>query len=175
MRQVAICRRISGLSEAEEFAHLCRFVGTGLSDPDVVNQGRAQRYSFGSLDHHDGLELATALFEVAPRCLPFRVELLEKHPDSEQLILPVGGVGHWIIVMAPDQEGVPDLDQLRAVRLGPQQGVIYARNVWHLPIFFEGDAAGVFLVQSFKSGQPRDCIELALRDQSFLLGEGTTD
>jgi ureidoglycolate lyase len=160
----------SAAERAGTLAPLCRLLSTGLSNPDIVNQGRGRRHSFGGLRHASGLQLATAIFEVAPRALPLRVDLLECHPNSEQLILPVHGVAEWVVVVAPDRAGEPDLDGLRAVRLSGAQGVIYAQGTWHLPIFHEGPQTGQFLVQSMKAGNPQDCVERGLGKHGFMIG-----
>jgi ureidoglycolate lyase len=160
---------LSAMECADALAPLCRLLSTGLQDPDIVNQGRARRHSFGGLEHAPGLQLATAIFEVAPRALPFQVDLLERHPNSDQLILPLRDVDSWVVLAAPDRNGGPDLQRLRAVRLSGAQGVVYARGTWHLPIFHEGPTTGQFLVQSMKAGNPDDCVEQELNARGFTL------
>ncbi|APW38265.1 hypothetical protein RD110_14555 [Rhodoferax koreense] len=63
--------------------------------------------------------------------LPLELKALERHPFSTQTFLPVNGCGFLVVVCHADADGEPDLATLRAFEAAPDQGVTYARNVWH--------------------------------------------
>lgn len=63
--------------------------------------------------------------------LPLDLKALERHPFSTQTFLPLNGCGYIVVVCHADAEGRPDLVTLRAFEAAPDQGVTYARNVWH--------------------------------------------
>jgi ureidoglycolate lyase len=62
---------------------------------------------------------------------PVNLRALERHPFSTQTFLPVNGCAYLVVVCQADAEGQPDLATLRAFEAAPDQGVTYARNVWH--------------------------------------------
>lgn len=62
--------------------------------------------------------------------LPLLLSALERHPYSAQSFLPIN-VPYIVVVCQPDAVGKPDLDTLQAFSATAQQGVTYARNVWH--------------------------------------------
>lgn len=62
--------------------------------------------------------------------LPLSLSALERHPYSAQTFLPINAP-YIVVVCQPDAAGRPDLDTLQAFRATAQQGVTYARDVWH--------------------------------------------
>jgi ureidoglycolate lyase len=114
------------------------------------------------------LDLAVSLFEAAPQTLPFQVDLLEMHPKTEQLIMPLRlSSSGWIVLVAPDQDAVPDLGGAIALHLHPDEGIVYRAGVWHLPIFLKGEAPGLFLVQSMQDHRADDCVEYPLGSRAI--------
>jgi len=63
--------------------------------------------------------------------LPLDLKAMERHPFSTQTFLPVNGCGYIVVVCHADADGQPDLATLRAFEAASDQGVTYARNVWH--------------------------------------------
>ena len=99
------------------------------------------------------------MFVVSGNVLPFEVDVLEMHPRTEQMILPLDAANGWIVLVAPDLGAAPDLNRAVAVQLRPQEGIVYGKAVWHLPVWHEGATTGLFLVQSMQDGTPADCVE----------------
>lgn len=66
-----------------------------------------------------------------PVQLPLDLKAMERHPFSTQTFLPVNGCAYLVVVCHADADGQPDLATLRAFEAAPDQGVTYARNVWH--------------------------------------------
>ncbi len=62
--------------------------------------------------------------------LPLTLRTLERHPYSAQTFLPIDAP-YIVVVCHPDAAGQPDVDTLQAFHATADQGVTYARNVWH--------------------------------------------
>jgi ureidoglycolate lyase len=56
---------------------------------------------------------------------------LECHPHSSQSFIPMNA-GRWLVVVAPDALGRPDMRQALAFIAGPSQGITFRPGVWHL-------------------------------------------
>lgn len=97
-------------------------------DPDkLINQGLCGRFhDLARLD----VEGATgiSLFQSKSFSLPFKLEMMERHPHGSQAFLPMQQ-GHYLVVLAEDDNGAPGTP--RAYVAGEGQGVNIGRNVWH--------------------------------------------
>lgn len=62
--------------------------------------------------------------------LPLTLRMLERHPYSAQSFLPIDSP-YIVVVCHADEAGQPDVDTLQAFHATAEQGVTYARNVWH--------------------------------------------
>ena len=62
--------------------------------------------------------------------LPMTLRTLERHPYSAQTFLPINAP-YLVVVCHSDEAGQPDTTTLQAFHATAQQGVTYARNVWH--------------------------------------------
>ncbi|WP_319545196.1 ureidoglycolate lyase [Ruegeria conchae] len=98
-------------------------------EPDkMINQGQCGRY-------HDraGLDFGSAragisLFNANPRELPYRLEMVERHPDGSQAFIPMTHQP-FLVIVAPDEGGIPG--QPRAFITLSGQAVNYHRGTWH--------------------------------------------
>lgn len=100
---------------------------TGAPDK-LINQGMCGRY-------HDRAELdfgtgraGISLFNAEPRELPYRLDMVERHPEGSQAFLPMTQ-NPFLVIVAPDRGGLPG--QPMAFRTAAGQGVNYRRGVWH--------------------------------------------
>jgi ureidoglycolate lyase len=143
---------------AEAFAPFGRVVTAGLQPGSPANQGTAVRFDFCA-------ELAStrpqarpnlAVFRSVPKSLPHEVLLLERHPCSTQVFIPMI-VSRYLVCVAPTlPDGGPDVALLRAFLCGPGQGVAYATGTWHHPMVAL-DAPGEFTMLAWEDGTPLDC------------------
>ncbi|WP_460448251.1 ureidoglycolate lyase [Alsobacter sp. SYSU BS001988] len=124
-----------------------------------VNEGRGIRADLPDLDHEaQAGRPATAIYRMAPTRLPLPLREIEKHPLSAQLFAPLDPV-RFVVVVAPGRlDGEPDLAGLRAFCGGAGQGVVYAPDVWHMPLAILGDREAQVLMQIWEAGDPLDCI-----------------
>lgn len=114
-----------------------------VGEPDkIINQGNCGRWhDLARLDVSDG-HAGISLFKAEPRSLPYRLEMMERHPDGSQAFLPMSQ-DSFLVVVAADAAGRPD--RPRAFIASPGQGVNYHRGIWHgvlTPLF----APGLFAV-----------------------------
>ena len=98
------------------------------------------------------------MVRTAPRGLPLKVELLERHPLSSQLFSPLGGAD-WLIVVAP--AGGLDPDAIVAFRARPNQAVNYRRGVWHHPLIALGGESDFLVIDRCGEGADLDIERLA--------------
>ena len=98
-------------------------------EPDkVINQGLCGRWhDLAGIDVADG-RAGISLFKAEPRALPYRLDMMERHPEGSQAFLPMS-LEPFLVVVAPDDGGRPD--RPRAFITRPGQGVNYRRAVWH--------------------------------------------
>jgi ureidoglycolate lyase len=125
----------------------------------LVNDGTARRYdvhTFPGSKVESSLSLVTSIFKADGLTLPRPIRMLERHPRTAQLIVPITAIAYVIVVSLSRSDGAPDLRTLRAFRLGEDEGVVYRPLVWHHPIIAL-DRKSLFLVQSWQDGTDRDC------------------
>lgn len=138
---------------------VCVGAGQGLA----ANLGTAQRFDgCAPLIHGSAAAKPNlAVFASRPVALPFSVTLLERHPHSTQLFVPMV-CGRFLVVVAPTSaSGAPDAQALRAFVGLPGQAVAYAPGVWHHPILAL-DVPAQFVMLAWEEGGPEDCIEAPL-------------
>lgn len=86
---------------------------------------------------------------------PFQVKLLERHPFSTQVFLPMLGVTRYLVVVARGGEN-PELATLHAFIARGAQGVAYAPGVWHHPLVAL-DQESDFACLVWEDGTAGDC------------------
>ncbi len=64
--------------------------------------------------------------------LPYRVELMERHPLGSQAFFPIS-MQKFIIVVAPAGETV-DAAKIQAFFSNGEQGINMRRGIWHIPL-----------------------------------------
>lgn len=123
-----------------------------------VNEGRALRYDALMQLRHEtpASKPVLALYRVSPSNLPFKASLFERHPYSSQVFLPMTG-GVILTAVAPDRNGIPDLDRVQAFVSPGGLGIHYRPGVWHLPIAALG--AEVTLAMIMWEGTHADTVE----------------
>ena len=101
-----------------------------VGKPDkIINNGFCGRYhDRAQLDFGDDGRAGISVFKAEPRALPYKLELLERHPDSCQAFIPMS-LDSYLITVAEDDNGTPV--NIRAFLAGAGQGINYHRNTWH--------------------------------------------
>ncbi len=143
---------------ADAFAPFGRVVSAGLQQGSSANQGTAVRFDFtcelSNTRPHAKPNLA--VFRSVARSLPLEVVLLERHPCSTQVFIPMI-VSRYLVCVAPTlPDGGPDLSGLKAFICAPGQGVAYAPGTWHHPMVAL-DTPGEFTMLAWEDATPLDC------------------
>lgn len=130
-----------------------------------VNQGTARRF-----DHLAPIEdlrpgraaLNVSVFRCTPRSRwPLAVELLEKHPGSTQVFVPMNARRYLAVVALGGDR--PDLATLAAFIATGAQGISYHPGVWHHPMIAL-DAEVDFTCLVWEDGSADDCAVVAYRE-----------
>ncbi|MGC1428059.1 MAG: ureidoglycolate lyase [Albidovulum sp.] len=98
--------------------------------PDkIINQGLCGRYhDRARLDFGPEGRAGLSVFKAAPRSLPYKLDMVERHPDGSQAFVPMSQ-DSFLVIVAPDENGVPG--RPRAFLTAPGQGINLHRNIWH--------------------------------------------
>jgi ureidoglycolate lyase len=124
-----------------------------------ANQGTARRFDrlLGIDDLRPGrAALDVSVFRCQPRSAgPFEVAVLEKHPASTQVFVPMNARRYLALVALGGEE--PDLGTLAAFVAAGTQGVSYRPGVWHHPmIALDGETDFACFV--WEDGSAEDCV-----------------
>jgi ureidoglycolate lyase len=129
-----------------------------------ANQGTAARRDFlaGVASLRPAATLNVCSFRCAPRTVwPLPVALLEKHPLSTQVFIPMNARRYLVLVALGDE--APDLATARAFIATGTQGVSYRPGVWHHPMIALDDAID-FTCLVWEDGTAGDCVVVPLSD-----------
>ncbi|GGG67226.1 ureidoglycolate lyase [Salipiger pallidus] len=94
----------------------------------IINQGLCGRFhDRAALDFGPEGRAGISLFDAEPRALPYRLELVERHPEGSQAFIPMHR-NPWLVIVA----GAGDVPgEIRAFLAGPGQGINFHRGTWH--------------------------------------------
>ena len=98
-------------------------------EPDkIINQGRCGRYhNLAQLDFTTG-KAGLSVFNAEARSLPFKLEMMERHPEGSQAFIPMHQYP-FLIIVSHDKNGVPDTPISFISK--PGQGINIFKNTWH--------------------------------------------
>ncbi|MGP9789430.1 ureidoglycolate lyase [Roseinatronobacter sp. NSM] len=98
--------------------------------PDkLINQGLCGRFhDRAKLDFGQGGRAGISLFDAQPRALPYRLDMMERHPDGTQAFIPMHAEP-FLVIVAPDKNGCPAVPL--AFETDGAQGINFHRNIWH--------------------------------------------
>lgn len=143
---------------AEAFAPFGDVIETDGRDFYLINYGKTERYSdLATLDSlENGGKPTVSIFRSQPVQFPFRIEVMERHPQSSQAFISLDRQA-FLTLVAPVGE-VPVLENIHLFIVGPNQGINYRRGVWHHYMF---SPAGVrdFICLDRTGGSGSNCDE----------------
>jgi len=98
-------------------------------EPDkIINQGLCGRYhDLVQLDFTTG-KAGISVFNAEARSLPFKLEMIERHPEGSQAFIPMHQYP-FLIIVSHDKNGVPDTPISFISK--PGQGINIFKNTWH--------------------------------------------
>ena len=111
--------------------------------PDrIINQGLCGRFHDRARLDFGGGRAGISVFKAEARALPYRLDLVERHPLGSQAFLPMS-LDPFLVIVAEGQEPTPG--RIRAFLTSPGQGVNLLRNTWH-GVLTPLQAPGLFAV-----------------------------
>lgn len=127
----------------DAFAPFGEVIETDGAEVRLINSGTTERFhALATATVGDGARAILSIFRGRPFAPPIDIVMLERHPLGSQAFVPLDR-RPFVVVVAPDDGGVPGTPQAFLARAN--QGVNYARNVWHHPLIALG-AVSDFLV-----------------------------
>ena len=132
----------------------------------LINRGTTRMYADLArvdVDAQDG-RARLSLYQVAPYEPPVAIAMLERHPLSTQLFVPLDAAP-FLVVVAPPGSDTIEPSAVRAFLTNGRQGVNYHRGTWHHPVIALSHPTQ-FLVLD-RAGAGRNCDE-------FHFGEGVS-
>jgi ureidoglycolate lyase len=132
----------------------------------TINGGNTERYhDLAHIDPGQEGRAIVSIFRGQPRALPFRVEMMERHPKASQAFIPLSGRPS-LVVVAP-AGAAPAAKDLRLFLARADQGVNYAAGVWHHPLLAL-EAVCDFLVVD-RAGPGPNCDEVRLDPPALIV------
>ena len=97
--------------------------------PDkIINQGLCQRYhDRAEIDFSNGRS-GISLFKAEPRNLPYKLDMMERHPLGSQAFIPMTYAA-FLNTVAQDENNTPA--HPIAFLSEPGQAINFHRNIWH--------------------------------------------
>lgn len=96
-----------------------------------------------------------SIYRAQAAALPLPIAMLERHPLSSQLFMPLRRAP-FLIVVAPAGEGIHSA-AVRAFVTNGRQGINYRRGTWHHPLIAFGSVSEFLVVD--RAGEGRNCDE----------------
>lgn len=94
----------------------------------MINQDKCGRYhDLAKLDFVDG-RAGISIFKSETYTLPFKLELVERHPEGSQAFIPMSN-HPFLVIVADDHNNTPTNPQAFVTTEG--QGINFHRGVWH--------------------------------------------
>ena len=145
------------------FAPYGTVLAAGRGEDRLINGGLCHRWhDLCRPDVADGA-VGLSVFEAERRALPYRLDLIERHPLGSQAFLPL--TAHPFLVIVADGPGAAP----RAFLTAPHQGVQFHRGAWH-GVLTPLHAPGLFAVVDYVGDQPN--LEEHRYDAPWTVAEG---
>lgn len=153
---------------AERFAPYGDVIATSALDRSTMNDARFERFDDLAKididqqgDGHVALSIARSRVATA---LPYRFEMVERHPLGSQAFVPL--TKFWfVVVVARPGEDVATAD-LEAFVTNGSQGVNYHRGTWHMPLIALADHQEFLIID--RAGSEHNCEQRVLDDAVVL-------
>jgi len=117
---------------AETFAPFGTVIETAGAESFPINDATTTRFhALATADPGPDGEAILSIFRATRWPQPVLIRMLERHPLGTQAFYPLSPTD-WLVVVAAGER--PEADDLRLFRARGDQGVQYARGVWHHPL-----------------------------------------
>lgn len=150
---------------AESFAPFGEVIEASGRIATWINRGTGER--FADLAEIDVLAAGgrptVSIVRAAPRSLPLRISLLERHPLSSQAFVPLDG-RPFLVVVAHDR-AAELASRTHAFFARGNQGINYRRNIWHHPLIALETICHFLAIE--RSGTGQNCEEMQINDPTI--------
>ena len=152
----------------EAFAPYGDVIQVAESRHYTINQGWAERYAdVAELDLLEGEgKPNVGIVRAEARPMPLQVRLMERHPKSSQLFIPLVP-RPFLVLVARAGELRPE--NLIAFKTMAGQGVNYHRGVWHHPLIALDQSTDFLVVD--RHAKDDNCDEVSLAQADLWVGE----
>lgn len=117
----------------ERFAPFGEVIEVSQLQGSGMNDARFDRFDdLCKIDIVDGVVAVSIAQSRTPSVLPYRIDMVERHPLGSQAFVPLSPC-KMIIVVAPPGESV-EAAELQAFETNGKQGINYSRGIWHMPL-----------------------------------------
>jgi ureidoglycolate lyase len=133
-----------------------------------ANQGSALRVNQATSCLNlrpDTAKANISMFRCQPRSMPFEIKMLEKHPFSTQIFVPMNHAVYLVVVALGDD--TPDLNTLQVFRAENLQGISYKPSTWHHPMIVVSPSTD-FTCFVYEDASPGDCVEYHFEEKEKL-------
>jgi len=133
----------------------------------TINQGWAERYAdMAALDLLEGEGKPNiGIVRAKARPMPLKVLLMERHPMSSQMFIPLAQRPFLVVVARPGDRP----EKLVAFKTAAGQGVNYGRGVWHHPLIALDQSTDFLVVD--RHGKEVNCDEISLEHADLWVGD----
>ncbi|MDA7428350.1 ureidoglycolate lyase [Primorskyibacter aestuariivivens] len=98
-------------------------------DPDkIINQGLCGRFHDRAVLDFDGGRAGISLFQAKLRELPYKLDMMERHPLGSQAFIPMS-MEAFLVIVAQDTGNRPG--EPSAFVTQPGQAINFHKNTWH--------------------------------------------
>ena len=124
----------------EKFSKFGDFINPYSIESTNINMNTTKSYFDLANIEIDGEDkrVRLNLFEAKKRIFPLKIDMLENHPFSSQVFLPLGN--HPFIVVVCPASAKPNLNDLNIFRVDNGFGINFKPRVWHFPLISIEDA-----------------------------------
>lgn len=152
----------------ERFAPFGDVIHATPESKSAMNDARFERFSELAIVDAQGRHAAISIARCkVPIKLPYRFDLVERHPLGTQAFIPLSSFSFFVVV-APAGESVEPVD-LRAFVTNGSQGVNYHKGVWHMPMVALEKGQEFVIVDC--GGDVENCEEHCFSDPITLLAK----
>lgn len=132
----------------------------------IINGGRCDRFHDRARLTFGSGRAGISVFRSNAVSLPFRLEVMERHPIGSQAFLPMTDAP-YLVVVAGDVSGRPGPP--KAFLAAPDQGVNYLAGTWHAPLLALKEGAAFAVVDRIGNGENLE--EMTLAEPVFISTE----
>ena len=98
-----------------------------------LGRAHSTRYAADVANKRPNAKLNVSISQQIPTPLPLTVKAMEKHPHSAQTFVPTEAERYLVLVCPEDDNGDPNISQLKAFAADGSQGINYNPDTWHHP------------------------------------------